>query len=170
MPQNLTSVKATLVQVMAWCHQAPSHYLSQSWPRSTLPYGITRPQRVKVNRPWYHQVTSAARWIMKVILSFETKSHQPVMIQLDNVRKCNHTIAIILRKFQHVKGQRVKHNNNMIMGLINNDKVPQEGVQRDVQSPMYKICNVAVPGLHWTIDLYYMMNLPSISRGSSLYI
>ena len=26
--------KSALVQVMAWCHQATSHYLSQCWPRS----------------------------------------------------------------------------------------------------------------------------------------
>ena len=32
---------------MAWCHQAPSHYLSQCWPRSLSPYGVTRPQWVK---------------------------------------------------------------------------------------------------------------------------
>ena len=37
---------STLVQVMAWCYQAPSHYLSQSWPRSLSPYGVTRPQWV----------------------------------------------------------------------------------------------------------------------------
>ena len=34
--------KSTLVQVMAWCRQATSHYLSQWWPSSLLPYGITR--------------------------------------------------------------------------------------------------------------------------------
>ena len=28
--------KSTLVQVMAWCHQATSHYLSQCWPTSVL--------------------------------------------------------------------------------------------------------------------------------------
>ena len=33
---------------MAWCQQATSHYLSQSWPRSLLPYDITRPQWVMV--------------------------------------------------------------------------------------------------------------------------
>ena len=33
MPQDLTE-KSTLVQLMAWCHQATSHYLSQYWPRS----------------------------------------------------------------------------------------------------------------------------------------
>ena len=30
-PQNPIDNKSTLVQVMAWCHQAPSHYLSQCW-------------------------------------------------------------------------------------------------------------------------------------------
>ena len=35
--------KSTLVQVLAWCRQAPSHYLSQCWPKSVLPYGVTRP-------------------------------------------------------------------------------------------------------------------------------
>ena len=32
---------------MAWCRQAASHNLNQSWPRSLLPYGVTRPQWVK---------------------------------------------------------------------------------------------------------------------------
>ena len=34
---------------MAWCHQATSHYLNQCWQRSTTPYGVTRPQWVKVH-------------------------------------------------------------------------------------------------------------------------
>ena len=41
------SEKSTLVQVMAWCHQATSHYLNQCWPRSLTPYGVTGPQWVK---------------------------------------------------------------------------------------------------------------------------
>ena len=32
MPWDLTDVKSTLGQVMAWCRQAASHYLSQCWP------------------------------------------------------------------------------------------------------------------------------------------
>ena len=44
MPWDLTDDKSTLVQVMAWCRQATSHYLNQCWPRSLPPYGITRPQ------------------------------------------------------------------------------------------------------------------------------
>ena len=46
MPWDLTDDKSTLVQVMASCRQATSHYLSQCWPSSMTPYGITRPQWV----------------------------------------------------------------------------------------------------------------------------
>ena len=46
MSLDLTDDKSTLVQVMAWCRQATSHYLSQCWPRSLSPYGVTRPQLV----------------------------------------------------------------------------------------------------------------------------
>ena len=42
-----TDDQSTLVQVMAWCRQAPSHYLNQCWHRSLSPYGITGPQWVK---------------------------------------------------------------------------------------------------------------------------
>ena len=48
MPLDLTDDKSTLVQVMAWCRQATSHYLSQCWPSCMSPYGITRPQWVKI--------------------------------------------------------------------------------------------------------------------------
>ena len=37
MSLDLTDDKSTLVQVMAWCRQATSHYLSQCWPRSLSP-------------------------------------------------------------------------------------------------------------------------------------
>ena len=36
----------TLVLVMAWCHQATSHYLNQCWPTFTPPYAFTSPQWV----------------------------------------------------------------------------------------------------------------------------
>ena len=60
MPLYLTDDKSTLVQVMAWCRQATSHYLSQCWPRSLSPYGVARPRRVKEWRWYFHS--------MKVIL------------------------------------------------------------------------------------------------------
>ena len=43
---DLSDDKSTLVQLMAWCHQATSHYLNQCWPKSLPPYGVTRPQWV----------------------------------------------------------------------------------------------------------------------------
>ena len=43
MPLDFTDDKSTLVQVMAWCHQATSYYLSLYWPRSLSPSGTTRP-------------------------------------------------------------------------------------------------------------------------------
>ena len=43
MSMDLTDDKSILVQVMAWCRQPTNHYLSQCWPRSMSPYGVTRP-------------------------------------------------------------------------------------------------------------------------------
>ena len=51
MSMDLTDDKSTLVQVMVWCRQATSHYLNQCWPRSTSPYGVTRPQWVNSLTP-----------------------------------------------------------------------------------------------------------------------
>ena len=44
MQQNLTKGMSMLVQEMAWCHQAPSHYLCQFWPWSMSLHGIITPQ------------------------------------------------------------------------------------------------------------------------------
>ena len=49
MPLDLIDDESTLVQVMAWWRQATSHYLSQCWPRSMSPNGVTRPQWVNYN-------------------------------------------------------------------------------------------------------------------------
>ena len=58
MPQDFTDDKSTLVQVMAWCHQATSHYLDQCWLRSILPYGVARPQWVNSTvAKWHHMAT-----------------------------------------------------------------------------------------------------------------
>ena len=48
MQQKLTDHdESMLVQEMAWCHQAASHYLNQCLPRFMSPCGIIRPQRIK---------------------------------------------------------------------------------------------------------------------------
>ena len=45
MSADLTNDKSIVVQVIARCHQATSHYLNQYWPSSMSPYGVTRSQR-----------------------------------------------------------------------------------------------------------------------------
>ena len=51
----LTDDKSTLVQVLAWCCQATSYCLSQCWPRSLSPYGVTRPQWINTSY-WNYKV------------------------------------------------------------------------------------------------------------------
>ena len=51
MPQRLTGHQSTLVQVIAWCRQATSYYLSQCWLRSLSPYDVTMPQLVNYQWP-----------------------------------------------------------------------------------------------------------------------
>ena len=52
----LTNGKSSLVQVMAWCRQATSHYLSQCWRRSLSPHGVPRPQWVIGIWPCYNMI------------------------------------------------------------------------------------------------------------------
>ena len=46
MPRNKLDAKSTLVQVLAWYRQATNYYLSQCWPQSMSPYGVTKPQLI----------------------------------------------------------------------------------------------------------------------------
>ena len=57
MPQDLTDDKSTLVQVMVWCCQATSHYLSQCWVSSLSPYGVAKPQWVNCKCLQIHSAT-----------------------------------------------------------------------------------------------------------------
>ena len=58
--------KSTLVQAMAWCLQATSHYLSQCSARSMASYGITWPQLVKIGLSPLDLVTiySSENWVI----------------------------------------------------------------------------------------------------------
>ena len=51
---ELTDVKSTLIQVMAWCQPVTSHYVCQCWLRCMSLYGVTRPQWVKQDRVWIY--------------------------------------------------------------------------------------------------------------------
>ena len=71
MSLDLIDDKSTLVQVMAWCHQATSHYPSQCWTRSVSPYGVTRPQWVKCNPG--DLLTSEVLRLCNIRYPFETR-------------------------------------------------------------------------------------------------
>ena len=78
--------KSTLVQVMAWCSQATSHYISQCWPRSLLPCGVTRPQRVNmtVDIGINFNGLNYATFVWCQVISWVTK-----------VNTCHHTLHAI---------------------------------------------------------------------------
>ena len=69
--------QSTMVQVKAWCRQTTRHYLSQCWPRSLTPYGVTRPQWVLTHthfclqqqRYWFPQWVLAQLNILLFLLS-----------------------------------------------------------------------------------------------------
>ena len=75
MPQYLSNEKSTLVQVMAWCRQATSHYPSQYWPRSMSPYGVTKPQwvllcnttRTASHKAWNTHKTNDPSWAVHLM-------------------------------------------------------------------------------------------------------
>ena len=90
--------QSTLVQVMVWCRQATSHYLSQCWPRSLSPHGVTRPQCVnmymsKINQEWsaklipvdYQHIAEAAQWRLDYV-----EKTNPVQ----NLRQCQNVTRI----------------------------------------------------------------------------
>ena len=81
---NLSDDKSTLVQVMAWCRQATSHYLNQSWPRSLPPYGVTRPQWVKLTPFKSLSVDTMVQEIACYRAGYRPL-HYPMMIQLTDV-------------------------------------------------------------------------------------
>ena len=59
MSLDLTDDKSTVLQVMTWCCQATSLYLSQNWPRSLLLVGVTRLQWGNMQvMTWCCQATS----------------------------------------------------------------------------------------------------------------
>ena len=82
MPWDLTDDKSRLVQVMAWCCQATSHYLGQCWLSSLSSYGVTRPQWVNpqlhllktecYNLMIFHagNATSLLRLVYQILSSF----------------------------------------------------------------------------------------------------
>ena len=125
MPLDLTDDKSTLVQVMAWCHQATSHYLSQCWPRPMSPFDVTRPEWVNSLQPsgaiWRHRTWSTLIQVMAWCLmapSYHLNkcwliNHQWSLVAFtwgQVCRKCSRYLSLIwlkmtnLRLLPHIPG------------------------------------------------------------------
>ena len=110
---DFTDDQSTLVQVMAWCRLATSHYLCQCWPRSLSPYGVTRPQWV--NQCWlvicevlWHSPERSLQEMLKLsCLDLKLQPHPPEANESthlirqygkpfnNNKRKCGPVIILI---------------------------------------------------------------------------
>ena len=97
---DLIKNKSTLVQVMAWCLEATSHYLSQCWPRSILPYGIIRPQWVNSLWPndaiWRQRSGSTLAQVMACCLM--APSHYWTNVDLPSARSIGIHLSTILQE------------------------------------------------------------------------
>ena len=63
MSSNFTDNLSTMVQVMAWCHEALSHYLNQCWTRYMRPYGATRSRSNEYGVIWLLWEWNFKSWI-----------------------------------------------------------------------------------------------------------
>ena len=69
MSLDFTDDQWTSVQVLAWCHQATSHYLSYCLPRSLSPHGVTRPEWVNPlahERCWSNFTSASFKIILQI--------------------------------------------------------------------------------------------------------
>ena len=73
---------------MTLCHQATSHYLSQSSPRSMSPYGVMGPQRVKQNGCHFaHIFFKENVWFWIFFFIIEMHSHRQILSHYHWYRK-----------------------------------------------------------------------------------
>ena len=104
---DLIGGKSTLVQVMAWCRQAASHYPSQCWPRSLSSYGVTRPQWVK---SWLRPLRySVFHFILFKLLDWLI------------IRYVRHSPRLILQLLLHFQGKKCYVNQFRVNSHVNVD-------------------------------------------------
>ena len=127
MPQDLTDDKSTVVQVMAWCCQATSHYLCQCWLSSLLPYGVARPQ-------WVNEISqNQSSMVMKEV---------PIAIVSLGTRTCGGLVIKIISHWQHII---IELCNKLKVQVYTHFKDPKRVLQR------HKGCNNNQWVSEWTL-------------------
>ena len=75
MPHDITNDQSKLAQVMAWCCQAPNHYLGQYWPRSVSLYVISRPQ-------WVNSSQICQIYVLQVVPGIQLTRSQDLGVKI----------------------------------------------------------------------------------------
>ena len=104
--------KSALVQVMAWCRQAASHYLSQCWQRSIMPHGVTGTQWVK---KLYHYVS---KFCNKASLLSIMTGLSNALLQLPFHYKSDPRNYLWLEKMICIKTSMFTHNNMIVLNKM----------------------------------------------------
>ena len=95
----LSDDKSILVQVMAWCRQATSYYLSQCLPSSPSPYDTTRPRWVNVAFDTLRPYTTTPSKL----------TTQSVFVVCYQVASIHNTRACCLSKNSNFTGNHIDH-------------------------------------------------------------
>ena len=90
MIENLTDDKSTLVQVMVWFRQAINHYLSQCWPRSLSPYGVTRFQCINLHIPNHPHTTHPLCYLANPLMLYDGNVFQNMFTTMCAFFCCAH--------------------------------------------------------------------------------
>ena len=85
MPQNPFHDKSLLVQVMAWCRQATSHYLIQCWPRFMASPGHNELIKQGLHVCFLKRKTTCRLWIW---------NHFPMHMPVHNLNQATDRICI----------------------------------------------------------------------------
>ena len=80
--QDTCDDESILVYVIAWCHQATSHNVTQCGSWSKSPYGSPMPQWVKSLREPYRNKGTEMIWFTCYIISFHMVSFVPTNIKV----------------------------------------------------------------------------------------
>ena len=82
MPEDRVGDRSILVQIMAWCPQATSHYLLKGRSRCMSPYGLSRPKCVK-RFSMYPQHVYGSQWISAIFKRVSALYRWPTLATQD---------------------------------------------------------------------------------------
>ena len=107
MALDLTDDKSTLVQVMAWCRQATSDYLSQYWPRPMSPkasLGLNELTRHEIKAEFGHLLAIYEGIIELHVWSLYVHQHAILFIVWQQLQKLCETQFFIFA-FRHTRSR-----------------------------------------------------------------